>query len=376
VSIPSPLDDESLPADLVLRIDQVCDRFEAELRQGRRARVENFLTEIIEPGRGLLLHELVAVELAYDRPPARLADWRQRFPEDVELLRDLFPLEAHAGAGGAPQPSAIAGYEILGELSRGADALVQRARHQASGRVVALKIWSKWFDEARCARETAALLRLNHPHIVRVFDARAGGETPYLAMELIDGGTLVQRTGPWPPSAAVRFVELLARAVSHMHERPVVHGHLRPEHILLTNTGTPKIAGFHPLRRSVLDLDVADARLAYQAPELALGSIGAPRPSVDIYALGAILYELLTGRRPFAGDNWLDLLRQVRGEEPLPPSRVRQEVPRELDAICQRCLRKKPEQRYPRAAALAEELLCARFVMEPPPAPTSPPPGA
>ena len=202
-----------------------------------------------------------------------------------------------------------------------------------------------------------------------VHEVGVHADGPYLALEFVDGPSLAQKCGgmPQPPREAARMVEVLAAAVHEAHQRGIVHRDLKPANVLLTADRAPKISDFGLAKR--LDAEpltaIAPGRTrtgellgtpSYMAPEQTLGRPGEVGPAADIYALGAILYECLTGRPPFQAATPLDIIFQVRTEEPVPPRRLVPSVPRDLDTICLKCLQKEPGRRYPSAAALADDL--------------------
>jgi serine/threonine protein kinase len=275
------------------------------------------------------------------------------------------PAAADKGAA-LPQ---IPGYEIEGELGRGAMGVVYKARHTALNRVVALKTIFPGSDAGptdlvRFHTEAEAVARLHHPNIVQIYDVGERDGVSYLALEFAGGGTLQDTLHGdlLPPAAAARLVETLARAVQYAHERGIVHRDLKPSNILLGEGGTPKIADFGLAKR--LDNPDPGATLVgqvlgtptYMAPEQAAGDLAAIGPAADVYSLGAVLYKLLTGHPPFHGSSPHEFLRRKLSEAPPPPTQFRPEVPRDLDRICLKCLATDPTQRYPSATALAEDL--------------------
>jgi serine/threonine-protein kinase len=248
--------------------------------------------------------------------------------------------------------------------------VVYKARQTGLNRLVALKMvlaggHASEADLARFRGEAEAVARLQHPNIVQVFEVGQAGDHPFFSMELCPGGGLDRKLGgtPLPPKDAARLVETLARAMHVAHLAGIIHRDLKPANVLLAADGTPKITDFGLAKR----LDDTSGRTqtgsilgtpSYMAPEQAEGrkDIG---PAADIYALGAILYELLTGRPPFRAATPLDTILQVVSDDPAPPRRLSSGVPRALEAICLKCLNKAPIRRYPDAASLAADL--ARF---------------
>jgi serine/threonine protein kinase len=262
----------------------------------------------------------------------------------------------------------VPGYEILEELGRGGMGAVYKARQVKLNRIVALKMilsgehaGSDQLERFRTEAEVVA--RLQHPNILQIFEVGECDGLPFLSLEFLDGGSLSDDLDgtPWPTRAAARLVEDLAQAIHAAHEHNVVHRDLKPGNVLLTHERVPKIADFGLAKR--LDTDAQQTRSgailgtpSYMAPEQAGGKPEQIGPPVDIYALGAILYELLTGRPPFKAETPLDTIFQVLDDSPVPPCQLRPKLPRDLETICLTCLRKAPRLRYASALALAEDL--------------------
>jgi tetratricopeptide (TPR) repeat protein len=246
--------------------------------------------------------------------------------------------------------------------------MVYRARHLRLNRLVALKMISGGGQAApemvaRFQIEAEALASLDHPHIVQIYEVGKHGPQPYFSLELVEGGSLDRKLadGPLPPREAAQLLETLARAVHAAHLRGIVHRDLKPANVMLTPAGDPKITDFGLAKRleghsGQTHTGSVVGTPSYMAPEQAAGDPRAVGPPADIYALGAILYECLTGRPPFRGQSSLETLLQVRNAEPAPPTRLRPQVPRDLETICLKCLHKEPARRYPTAEALAEDL--------------------
>jgi serine/threonine-protein kinase len=262
----------------------------------------------------------------------------------------------------------VPGYEVLGEIGRGGMGVVYRARQTGLNRTVALKVILSGAhagveERNRFRREAEAVARLQHPHVVQVFEVGEHGGLPFLALEDVAGGSLAQKLqgGPLPEPEAARLTETLARAVQAAHDKGVIHRDLKPANVLLTPDGQPKVADFGLARR--LDGDSVRTRTgqvlgtpSYVAPEQAAGAAREVGPPADVYALGAVLYEMLTGRPPFRAATALDTLVQVRHQEPRPPRALNPGVSRGLEAVCLKCLEKDPARRYESARALADDL--------------------
>jgi serine/threonine protein kinase len=285
------------------------------------------------------------------------------------------------------QRPTIPGFEILEELGRGGMGVVFKARQAASQRWVALKVMrdsalAGAHERARFRIEAEAAARMSHPSIVEIYEVGEHQGRPYFAMELVEGGSLDRRLDgrPQPALLAAQWVRALALAVEHAHAQSVVHRDLKPANVLLSPGGEqslaspepsgsewiPKIADFGLAKR--LDRESSGwtqagaivGTASYMAPEQAAGRTSEIGPAVDIYALGAILYELLAGRPPFQADSWGHLVQQVLCDEPAPPTQLEPSVPRALETVCLKCLEKEPRERYAAARELADDL--ARFL--------------
>jgi WD40 repeat protein/serine/threonine protein kinase len=346
-------------------------------------------------GPGLAVEELCA------DCPELLEDARRH----IRALQRMDPLLAHAATedqfaslqpgeaveSALPSP-VVPGYQILGEVGRGGMGVVYRAWQTKLNRPVALKMilaggHAGPRERQRFRTEAEAVARLQHPNIVQIYDIGEHDGRPFLALEYVAGGSLAQRLRreALPVREAAQLVETLAHAVHYAHQQGVIHRDLKPANILLQKSEirnpkserdqssdvsdfgfrisdfTPKVADFGLAKQ----LDAAPGPTAssevmgtpsYMAPEQAAGRSRAIGPTTDVYALGAILYELLTGRPPFRAETPLETLHQVLHAEPLSLHRLRTNVPRDLETICLKCLEKEPGKRYPSATALAEDL--------------------
>ncbi len=262
----------------------------------------------------------------------------------------------------------IPGYDVEALLGRGGMGLVYKARHLRLNRLVALKMlitgaYAGPHERARFQREAEAAASLRHANIVQVHDVGDHQGWPYFTMELLEGGSLSRALAgtPQPARQAAALVATLAEAVQEAHRGGIVHRDLKPANILLTAEGTPKVADFGLARHFDGEpaVTLSGTRLgtpSYMAPEQVIGKAGTIGPAADIYALGALLYELLAGRPPFRGETAAETERQILNHEPVSPARLNPKVPRDLETICLKCLSKEPQRRYGSAAALADDL--------------------
>lgn len=288
-------------------------------------------------------------------------------------LRHVAATEAHAGRGShdlsaimESLPAALQ-VEVLGELGRGGTSVVFKVRQVPLDRIAALKLVPLRSLDAtslqRNRRGAESLARLAHPGIVQIFEVGRHDATAYGLLEFMEGGSLklLLREGPLPSDRAARLVADIADAVQFIHQQGIIHRDLKSSNILLTKDGAPKVADFGLAKRLDGDDDLTRTgdvlgTPAYMAPEQAVPGIEPLAATADIYSLGIILYELLVGRPPFHGATALDTLYQVVHLPPMPPSQRVVSVPRDLETICLKCLRKEPEHRYTTAQELADDL--------------------
>lgn len=261
----------------------------------------------------------------------------------------------------------IPGHEILDELGRGGMGVVFKARQVKAERIVAVKLMKIASSDGPARRrfdeEAKAVAQLQHPNIVQVFEVGETDGMPYFTLEFVPGEPLdrqIRRALPGHREAATMMAKI-ARAMAYAHSKGVIHRDLKPANVLVTPAGEPKIADFGLARRTEAESHLTRAGTilgtpSYMAPEQAVGDPDSITPSADVYSLGAILYEMLTGRSPFKGANFFEILEQVRTADPLAPSLLQPRVSRDLETICLKCLQKQPSRRYASADALAEEL--------------------
>jgi WD40 repeat protein len=254
--------------------------------------------------------------------------------------------------------------------------VVYKARHLALNRIVALKMIRAGSDagpelRARFEAESEAVARLQHPNIVQIYEVGDADGCPFCALEFVEGGSLAEKLArtPLSPRDAAELVQTLAGGMEAAHAKWVVHRDLKPANVLLTADGVPKVTDFGLAKLMGEESGQTQTGSilgtpSYMAPEQAEGRVHAIGPVTDVYALGAILYECLTGRPPFKGASMMETLEQVRRREPVPPSQLQPTVPRDLETVCLKCLHKEPGKRYASAAALAEDL-CRFLAGEP-----------
>jgi serine/threonine protein kinase len=259
-------------------------------------------------------------------------------------------------------------YELIAEIARGGMGVVYKARQTTLDRIVALKMilagrLAGEDDLVRFRTEAEAAAKLQHPNIVAVHDVGAVDGQHYFSMEFIDGPTLAQRLakGPLPSRTAARYVCQVARAIHYAHRHGVLHRDLKPSNILIDTSDEPHVTDFGLAKR--LGGDQGQTRTgavlgtpSYMAPEQASGKIKDQGPWTDVYGLGAVLYELLTGRPPFKAESPMDTLLQVLESEPVPPRLLNRKIDHDLQTICLKCLEKPAARRYATAEALADDL--------------------
>lgn len=390
-------------AELQQRLAVVKTELENRIERGERCVCEDLLTLHAELRADpecvleLAYAEFAALDLLGKNPDPH--DYFRRFPELQERFSlvlkihgaftderaeeaafSAWPwLEAADAADESPDvcvtsDKRIGQYEILDEIGRGGMGIVFKARQIGLNRIVALKIIRSPLatreEVCRFRREALAAAKLEHPNIVAVHEISHQLGFPYFSFEFVGGGSLAERVAERPIKAtdAAAFIETLARAVAYAHSLGVVHRDLKPANILLTTDGQPKITDFGLAKLLTYAGDEDENQLqvtrtgavlgtpCYMSPEQVSGHPGSVGPATDIYALGVIFYEMLTGRPPFQGESTIETFEQIRHFEPASPRRLRPQLPRDYETICLKCLEKEPPRRYRSATALADDL--------------------
>jgi serine/threonine protein kinase len=364
-------------------LERVGKQFLAAWHTGEPFRIEDLLARAPKAERPILFLQLLRLERDLRGPACTPEEYHDRFPGYEFQIDSVFaatlaesrssPRRRRPGVPEEKLPS-VPGYKVIGQIGAGGMGVVYEALHRRLGVKVALKMvrGGPWDDRPALERfrtEARAVAELNHPHVVRVYDygewrpVRGSPPVPYFTMEYVAGGSLAAKLGGRPirPRDAAALTETLARTVQCVHDRQIVHRDLKPANVLLTPDGTPKVADFGLAKRLDADPGLTESRAvlgtaSYMAPEQAAGRAKGGGPAADIYALGAILYECLTGRPPFREETYELTVHKVLTEEPIQPHRLEAAVPPDVEAVCLKCLEKEPGRRYASAGELADDL--------------------
>ncbi len=348
------------------RLAQLLADLTEQLRQGHSPDLEAVAHQ--HPDLAAELRELWAAVL--------LTDGLARRGPDPQSTVDYAPAAApvECPPSSSTLPRRFGDYELLEEIGRGAMGVVYKARQHSLERTVAIKMLirgelASGTDLARFRAEAEAAARLEHAHVVPVYEVGESAGQAYFSMKYIEGTTLARlvAAGPLPPRDAAHILATISRAIDHAHRQGILHRDLKPSNVLIDRTGQPHVSDFGLAKRlptntggpAFKGLTVSGAIVgtpSYMSPEQAAGSRGVLSPASDVYSLGAILYELLTGRPPFQAATHLDTLLLVLEQEPVAPHLLNRKVDRKLEMICLKCLQKPPELRYASAGELARDL--------------------
>jgi serine/threonine protein kinase len=380
---------EVSPAELaaLIRID-----FAARWNQDDRPRPEEYfglfsaVASDVELAVDIIYAEYLAREQSGEGP--QLAEYQQRFPAFAQVLAEQIRLhqaietlddnpqigltEPKLIDGYSIEPDVEASYEILEQIGSGGMGVVYKARQPALNRFVALKMMRAIDADnpellARFRSEARVVAALHHPHIVQVYDVGEHGGLPYITMELIPKGSLAERLDgtPWDPQIAAVLIAKLATAVQFAHEHHVIHRDLKPANVLVVSDDKElevKVTDFGLAKFLVEDSSPHTKSFtflgtpSYMAPEQATGRPRDIGPAADIYALGAILYELLTGQPPIRGESPIETLRLLLSSEPVSIHHFERRIPRDLATICEKCIQREINKRYSSAADLQADL--------------------
>ena len=303
----------------------------------------------------------------YDQVDTKLAPLRELLGSAADGTGDVPTIAGSGAAQPAPAVgSSFGDYELLSEIARGGMGVVFQARQRSLNRIVALKmvlaVGKSTTDSERFLVEARAVARLSHPHIVPIYEVGEQGGRPFFTMEFISGGSLRERIDEFrgDQRAMAQLLATVARAVEHAHRRGILHRDLKPGNILLDERREPHVTDFGLAKRLDEESSLTQAGAivgtpSYMAPEQAQAATDLST-AVDVYGLGAVLYELLTGRPPFKGETALETMMKARSQAPAAPRKMAADIDQDLETICLKCLEKEPSARYASAAALADDL--------------------
>lgn len=382
-SLDHPLDDlglSRLGSPELSRVDDVCEEFEAAWARGEAPPIEELLDRVEARCRPWLLFELLSLEFAFrEQEGFDVEEYRRRFADQIRVVDRSMRHHLGEAAGDVPQrPEWLRSdvgsesgvqlpddYEVLEEIGRGGQGIVFKARKRSLDCHVAVKVvlQASRTSVDRLQREAKTVAKVQHPNIVAVHEIGTHGGIPYLVMQYIEGGNLAQlaREQRFDDRRCAGYIGMAARAIAAAHREGVLHRDIKPSNILVDRDQRVLVTDFG-LAKSLTG-DVSPTRTGdvlgtvnYMPPEQANGRMEDVGKTADVYSLGAVLYELLTGRPPIVGDSFVDTLRRLGTEPIMPPREIRPDVHPDLDAICMKCLQTDPADRYATASELADEL--------------------
>ncbi len=388
-----PDSDPMLSFDDACEVDRVCDDFEKQWASGTRPAIEEFASRVADELRNRVVRELIPIDLFFrleEGEELLSSDYSRRFPhlelkwletqiavaveargsfdaERVPPNDGAFDLRLDAG-NHVRLPRRFGDYDLLEEVARGGMGVVFKARQVSLDRIVAVKMILGGFlasptEIDRFRAEAGAAAKLDHPGIVPIIEVGACEGNHFFSMAYIEGRSLAARLldGPLPPREAAQLVRTLCDAVEYAHKQSLIHRDLKPANILIDREGRPRVTDFG-LAKSLQDDSGRTATgqvlgtPSFMPPEQAAGKLESVGPAADVYALGAVLYALVTGRPPFQAASSVETLRQVLENEPPAPQDLNPGVPKDLETIILKCLEKSIAERYPTAWDFGDDL--------------------
>ena len=375
----------STQLDAIRDWDALCDAFEQQLCQGEAPTLARYLEQVPPGERAKMIPELLAMtrhHLSESAMRGQLKDYLEQFPERshtiIDILREetlsaaatsfqLDPSSGHLSPGLRPGER-FGKFEIKEEIARGGMGVIFKARQQDLDRIVALKViisgqLASEEEIKRFEREARSVAALEHPNIVSIYEVDQIGQHHYFTMKFIDGQDLNNWNQQAPRSVPekIRVLSELCDGIDYAHRQEIIHRDLKPGNILVNREGRVQIIDFglakklSGLRTAITGEQLIGTPL-YMSPEQLLGDASSAGPRSDIYAIGSVMYELLTDRKPFTADTLFDLMQKVESTEPQAPTEHVADLPSAVDEICLRCLAKDPQKRYATAGEVANAL--------------------
>ena len=388
---------DSMKPDRAIILNRICDQFESDWRTGERALIEDLLKAAADSEQAFLLYELIVIELFLLRDQGEIPQIRNyldRFPNEPTIIKEAFSkkqvsiqldsrnsdfyesptlkidssLSPISDKSEVPEFKTFGNYELIEEIARGGMGVVYRARHKRLNRLVALKMilggrFASPTEVRRFIQEVETAASLDHPNIVPVYEIGEHENQPFYSMRLVQGESLSHHSNKISKDmiSIAKLMATVARAIHYAHERGFLHRDIKPSNIMVDTDGTAYIMDFGLSINMNCNLNLSGSGAimgtpSYMSPEQATGQKVPLTERIDIYSLGAVLYELMVGRPPFRSQTIMETLIQVMEREPSAPSQIVSDIPDDLEAICMKCLCKSPDERYQSADALASDL--------------------